>query len=196
LNYLAHIHLAHITQTSLLGNFMGDFVKGSDLGRLPTSLEQGVRLHRAIDTFTDQHTLVRDLKRAFPTNIRRMSGVVIDIYFDHLLCCYWQQYSDTPLNSMLATFYTALAETDVSLDGRFNDVKDGLLTYRWLHEYSQTEAVHRAFYQIEKRLGQRITFAELAIKFISQNKTEFDDVFVAFYPKLIEYCHSHSEQLS
>lgn len=188
MNYLAHIHLAHTTNTSLLGNFLGDFVKGSDLSHLPIELQKGVRLHRSIDSFTDSHACVVALRKGFPSNIRRMSGVVIDIYFDHLLCLHWKQYNSTDMSSMLDTFYDQLARNTVDIGGRFPDVKNGLLNYKWLHEYEQKEAVVRAFHQIEKRLGYRVTFANDAADFIDQNDIEIRHAFSQFYPQLVKYC--------
>ncbi|MFT4652846.1 MAG: acyl carrier protein phosphodiesterase [Kangiellaceae bacterium] len=190
MNYLAHIHLAHITNTSLLGNFLGDFVKGSDLGYLSPELSRGVRLHRAIDTFTDQHVLVRQLKKQFPSSIRRMSGVTIDIYFDHLLSLYWCKYNANTIHYVLDKFYAELTNNDISLAGRFSEVKQGLLTYQWLHEYAQKEAVNRAFFQIEKRLNHRVRFAQESIDFIANNEQQFSVAFTQFYPALIDYCQS------
>ena len=83
MNYLAHIHLGYLSQTSLVGNFLGDFVKGSDLSHLNTALRQGVWLHRRIDTYTDQHTAIVELRNLFPKKLRRFSGIALDVYFDH-----------------------------------------------------------------------------------------------------------------
>ena len=188
MNYLAHIHLAHTTNTSLLGNFLGDFVKGSDLSHLPNDLQKGVRLHRNIDSFTDSHACVVSLRQGFPRNIRRMSGIVIDIYFDHLLSIHWEQYNKTDMPSVLHNFYEQLANTYLEMGGRFPDVKNGLLRYKWLHEYEQKEAVIRAFHQIEKRLNYRITFAKAAADFLESYEDEMHHAFSQFYPQLIKYC--------
>lgn len=188
MNYLAHIHLAHTTNTSLLGNFLGDFVKGSDLSHLPLDLQKGVRLHRSIDTFTDSHACVVSLRKGFPRNIRRMSGVVIDIYFDYLLSLNWAQYNNTDMTIMLAKFYEQLASTSLEIGGRFPEVKSGLLSYKWLHEYEQKETVIKAFKHIEKRLGYRITFANAAADFIEQYDAQLNQAFSQFYPQLMKYC--------
>ena len=188
MNYLAHIHLAHTTKTSLVGNFLGDFVKGSDLTHLPRDIQKGVRLHRSIDSFTDSHNCVEALRNTFPRSIRRMSGVVIDLYFDHLLSVHWEHYNTTPMSSMLAVFYQQLESSNTELGDRFSKVKIGLLQYKWLHEYDQKEAVIRAFYRIEMRLKHKVTFAAEASDFISQNHSEMSEAFSQFYPQLIRYC--------
>jgi hypothetical protein len=55
MNFLAHLHLAAHTGSSLTGNLLGDFIKGP----LPTGLadhfDEGIWLHRKIDAFTDAH---------------------------------------------------------------------------------------------------------------------------------------------
>lgn len=188
MNYLAHIHLAHTTNTSLVGNFLGDFVKGSDLTHLPSDIQKGIRLHRSIDSFTDSHDCVAALRSTFPRSIRRMSGVVIDIYFDHLLSRYWSQYNKATMSSILEEFYQQLERNSATVGGRFPEVKSGLLLYKWLHEYEQKDAVIRAFHQIEKRLKYKVTFANDAADFIDQNHNEMSQAFSHFYPQLISYC--------
>lgn len=171
-----------------MGNFLGDFVKGSDLTHLPSNIQQGIRLHRAIDSFTDSHNSVSTLRSIFPRNIRRVSGVVIDIYFDHLLSLHWEKYNNATMKSILDVFYDQLENTHAKVGGRFPEVKMGLLHYKWLHEYEQKNAVIRAFHQIEKRLKYKITFANEAADFIDQNHDEMSHVFNDFYPQLIGYC--------
>lgn len=195
MNYLAHIQLAYKTNTSLLGNFLGDFVKGNDLSHLPLDIQKGVRLHRNIDSFTDSHEIVLSLKKGFPRNIRRMSGVVIDIYFDHLLSLQWHQFNNSDMPTVLKLFYTQLANTPVFVEGRFVEVRKGLLKHQWLHDYRQKEAVIRAFYQIEKRLNFRIAFANEAVSFIDGFEDEMHDAFDQFYPKLINHCEALTSEI-
>ncbi|WP_338063738.1 ACP phosphodiesterase [Alteromonas flava] len=119
MNYLAHIHMAHVSQTSLVGNFLGDFVKGSDLTRFPHELQTGIRLHRAIDSYTDSHPVISQLREHFPPALRRMSGIIIDVYFDHLLCRHWSRIESTQLEHVLAKFYAEINTTNVQLNSRF-----------------------------------------------------------------------------
>jgi acyl carrier protein phosphodiesterase len=51
-NFLAHLYLAAPTDELLVGNLMGDFVKGrpeSLVGKFPDEVILGIRQHRAID---------------------------------------------------------------------------------------------------------------------------------------------------
>lgn len=187
MNYLAHIHLAHLSDTSKLGNFLGDFAKGSRLDHLPEDIQHGVRLHRSVDSYTDKHKDIISLREQFPAPLRRMSGVVIDIYFDHMLCTHWSKFNNLPLQHILAAFYHELQMRSVQVDGRFLAVKQGLLAHRWLADYHHRESCIRAFYQIEKRLKGRVYFAQRADIFIEQHHDAFEKTFLMFYPELIQY---------
>jgi acyl carrier protein phosphodiesterase len=195
MNYLAHIHLAHITDTSMLGNFFGDFVKGSDLSHLNNEHQLGVRLHRKIDGFTDGHAQVKALRGLFPKSIRRMSGVVIDIYFDHLLCANWARFNDRDLDKLLAHFYAEIEQYSDNISDRFEQVRHGLLRYRWLSDYQHAESCERSFLHIEKRLSNRVIFAHQATQFIQQNEHELHTGFLSFYPDLIAFSHAKVEAL-
>lgn len=187
MNYIAHIHQAHLTQSSLLGNFLGDFVKGTDLSTFTEDIQFGITLHRRIDTFTDNHSLIKQLRPLYPKSIRRMAGVITDIYFDHLLCRNFSQYSSTSLSALLEQFYDEVMHTNIDLQGRYFVVKQGLMKYKWLQEYEQEEACIRAFYQIEKRLNNKIEFAERGAKFLETYAEPLQTCFFEFYPQLTTY---------
>ena len=191
MNYLAHIHLAHLTQTSMLGNFLGDFVKGNDLSDFSSEIQQGIKLHRSIDTFTDSHEQVLYLKQQFPDTIRRMSGVVIDIYFDHLLCRHWHQFTDLSMDIVLPQFYAELSSHQLNVEGRFKAVEKGLLQHRWLADYVKRDSCMRAFNQIEKRLHHRISFADEANNHLSTHHDELERIFFSFYPELIKHAKAY-----
>ncbi len=65
MNYLAHLLLAEKSAQSLIGNLLGDFVKGSlekYKGVYSETIIKGIRTHRQVDDFTDKH---RIYKRSF-----------------------------------------------------------------------------------------------------------------------------------
>ncbi len=55
MNYLAHLHLADVANSDMLGNLLGDFAKGDPSKQYSQEIVQGIRLHRAIDKFVDTH---------------------------------------------------------------------------------------------------------------------------------------------
>jgi acyl carrier protein phosphodiesterase len=187
LNYIAHIHIGAFSQTSLLGNFLGDFIKGSQLDYLPPHIQQGVRLHRSVDTFTDTHPIVVGLKQQFPRNLRRMAGVVIDISFDHLLMRDWFAYNEQPFEPLFEKFYTELARFSLVDNKHYQTQAQRLLTHKWLHQYTQLDTCYQAFLSIERRLGGKILFADHAQHFLQHNLALFAANFKEFYPEVLDH---------
>lgn len=187
MNYIAHIHIGCHTQTSLLGNFLGDFVKGSQLQHLPFEIEQGIRLHRSIDVFTDSHPLVVELRQNFPRDIRRMAGVIIDIYFDYLLMQRWNDYSSIDAHKVFTQFYQQLEQFSLPNNFHFNKQAERLITHQWLSEYIHIETCYRAFLSIESRLKNRVIFAENAKSFILKHNEQLESSFEQFYPECLNH---------
>ena len=115
MNFLAHFHLAGPDGGLVAGGLEGDYFKGPLRGELPFDLERGIKLHRAIDAYTDGHRLVQQLRREFPPNLRRYAGILIDLSFDHYLSLHWSRFSDTPLADFNTCTYRTLAEHEASL---------------------------------------------------------------------------------
>jgi acyl carrier protein phosphodiesterase len=170
-----------------VGNFLGDFVKGSQLDYLPADIELGIRLHRSVDVFTDTHPLIVSLKDKFPAELRRMAGVVIDIYFDYLLMQNWDAYSKRHFDLIFEQFYTELELFSLKDNPKFSQQAQRLKTHRWLNEYSKLETCHRAFLSIETRLNHKIIFAEKAQCFVQQHALLLESTFEQFYPKCLEH---------
>lgn len=187
MNYIAHIHIGSHTQTSLLGNFLGDFVKGSQLQHLPFEIEQGIRLHRSIDVFTDSHPLIIELRQGFPKDIRRMAGVIIDIYFDYLLMQSWKQYSNAHFNTVFTQFYQQLEQFSLPDNTHFNNQAERLRTHQWLNEYLKIETCFRAFLSIESRLKNKVVFANKAQSFLLKYGDKLESSFQQFYPACLDY---------
>lgn len=97
MNYLAHLYLAKRDPGLLVGGFLGDFVKGQLNGEIPHNIERGIRLHRAIDRFTDHHPLMPACREVLPKGSRRVSGIIIDVVFDHFLALSWADFSEIDL---------------------------------------------------------------------------------------------------
>lgn len=98
MNYLAHCFLARQDEGLLLGGLLGDHVRGlRALLRYPPPVRSGIRLHRHIDRFTDQHAEVRALLQVFPKPFRRYAGIIVDVAFDHELARHWSRYADQPV---------------------------------------------------------------------------------------------------
>ena len=59
MNFLAHIYLSGEDQGITIGNFIADGIKGKKYLSYSEDMQKGILLHRSIDSFTDQHPVVR-----------------------------------------------------------------------------------------------------------------------------------------
>ena len=85
MNFLAHAYLSFGSPELLAGNMISDFVKGKKQFDYPAGIQKGIRLHRAIDSFTDEHPLVKEMKKPFAAHYGLYAGALVDVACDHLL---------------------------------------------------------------------------------------------------------------
>ena len=107
MNFLAHLHLADPDPGLMLGGIVADFARPPELAALPPEVQDGVRLHRMIDGFTDSHPVVRGSVARIAEKYHWFSGIVIDIYYDHILARL-TLYSLEKLESFASRAYVAL----------------------------------------------------------------------------------------
>ena len=85
MNYLAHAYLSFEITDITVGNMISDFVKGKQKLDYPAAIQQGITLHRAIDSFTDSHAVTRQAKSYFKEAYGLYAGPLVDVAYDHFL---------------------------------------------------------------------------------------------------------------
>jgi acyl carrier protein phosphodiesterase len=191
MNYLAHLHLADISSTHLAANLAGDFAKGN-IEHHPKHLQQGIWLHRQIDTVTDSHEIIRDLLSLFPKESRRVAPVLIDLSFDHFLAYYWEEYHHQSLADFIKKAYDSLATT-AELPEKLQLIAPKIIDQDWLSSY-QTK---KGLFQAVKGVSQRLSKPELfnhATKDIDKLYVEIEIAFRTFYPQLMAYSRIYSRK--
>ncbi len=99
MNFLAHLFLSGNNAEIMVGNFIGDFVRGKNFHeQYSPSIALGIELHREIDEFTDNHSVVLESKKRLRPKYRHYSPVIIDMFYDHVLAKNWSAHSTTPLD--------------------------------------------------------------------------------------------------
>ncbi|HRO35453.1 ACP phosphodiesterase, partial [Thauera sp.] len=109
MNFLAHAWLAGESPALVVGGVFGDWVKGPLPGTLPADLARGVALHRAIDAFAETHPAFRASRARMSVARRRYAGVLVDIFWDHLLARDWALHGEGALAPYCAGVYRQLA---------------------------------------------------------------------------------------
>lgn len=193
MNFLAHFHLAWPDRGLIAGGLEGDYYKGPLRGELDRDVERGVKLHRAIDGYTDKHSTIVDLRRQFPPGLRRYAGILIDIAFDHYLTSHWSRYSNIPLGEFNASIYQVLVEHETLLSTDCLKMVNRIVDYDVLNRYHEWEAVTAT----ATRVGERFRRGNPLLKVhreMEPLRQPLESAFLAFYPELLEFSFSCQQQ--
>ena len=184
MNHFAHLVLAQPTVESTVGNLLGDFARGVDTGALPAPVRAGLFNHRAVDRFTDGHALVQEMKRSFSRRRRRFAGIALDIYFDHLLMQYWEQFERRPLDEAIAGFYRRMQVGRGLMPGEnMRRVTQRMIDYDWFGSYRELDAVAESLDRVAARIRFENRF-DNAIEDLQRNDDLIREGFLEFYPQL------------
>lgn len=183
MNHLAHALLAGDDDLRRLGGLMGDFVHGQPDPALPAGVVTGIRLHRAIDVYTDSHPQVAAARTLLPPPYRRYGGILLDMWFDHLLARDFPRWSEQALAPYSDGVRGLLYRYEPLLP-------PGLLRFRHYMEahalpagYARPEELGAALDGISHRLSRSNPVAE-AMPVLQGLERPLQAHFEAFFPEL------------
>lgn len=187
MNYLAHIYLSGTDPQKQVGNFIGDAVKGSSYNNYPPTIREGILLHRAIDSFTDNHPIIKETIGSLRPHFGRYSAILLDIYFDYLLASRFSEFSAVSLKKFARRFYFALIRNRRHLPDRIKRFMWHFIGSNRLNKYATTEGIRES-------LGIMVHYKNIAIspdeaiRYLTEHETELLAVFRPFFTELQGYC--------
>jgi len=192
LNYLAHIFLSGNDYQLQLGNFIGDFVKGSQFSAYPERIKQGIILHRKIDSFTDSHIKVKETINILRPAFGRYSGIIADMYFDYFLAINFSTYSSQKSLYLFAhKFYFFTLLNYNQLPDRVKKFIFHFISSNRLYKYSTLDGLKRSLEIMSYHKIPAID-PDKTITFLIENKDELESKFHLFFPELMEYVKTES----
>jgi acyl carrier protein phosphodiesterase len=194
-NFLAHFHLAWPDEGLVAGGLEGDYYKGPLRGELPDDIERGVRLHRAVDAYTDSHPLIAQLRRDLPGDLRRYAGILIDLSFDHFLSKHWENYCDIPLAQFNAGVYRSLQNREHALSCGSRRMLARLVEYDILGLYLDWDTVPASAARIGQRLRRSNPLADIGPR-LDPARGTLERAFLSFYPDLLAFSARQLETLN
>lgn len=193
MNHLAHLFLSQSDIDLLTGNFIADHIKGNKISPFSEGVKRGIMMHRAIDTFTDQHALVMESKRRLYPKYHKYAAVLIDLFYDHILARNWNTYS--PLS--LANFSGAAYKMLKSQEGVFPEKSKLVLHYMsindWLSGYATIEGMGKALIGISKRAKFNSKMDEAIVE-LERDFSLYEKEFTPFFKELFQYTQDWLEQ--
>jgi len=185
-NFLAHLLLSDDFGPVMVGNFMGDFVKGKQVEQYPPAVQRGIWLHRTIDQFTDTHAVVRQSKERLRPRFRHYAGVVSDMFYDHYLAVSWEQYGPNTLEEFTQKAYQVLQGARKQMPTRAQFMLPYMIQHDWLVSYREIEGIRRSLTGMARRTGFR-SGMEHAHEELKEQYEAYANDFHAFFPDLVQH---------
>ena len=194
MNFLAHIYLSGNNEGVTIGNFIADGIKGRNYKKYPLQIQKGILLHREIDTYTDQHPIVRKSTARLHDNYSHYSGVIVDILYDHFLAKNWDNYHEQPLDEYIQNFYKLLRSDFDILPSRIQQMMPYMISDNWLLSYATVPGISKILVQMNRRTNN-ISKMNFAVIELEQYYSEFEDEFTSFFTELKSFTSNKLLQL-
>jgi acyl carrier protein phosphodiesterase len=183
MNFLAHLALSSPHEQLMLGNFLGDLVSNRELQDLQPAVAAGVRMHRQIDWFTDQHPATRQsIARLRPVH-GKYAPVVVDVFYDYLLSCAWKKWYVQPLEEFHEYAYKVLLEQLSLIPLRLHSQVEAMVADRWLRHYTSIEGIGHTFMRLQRRVSQPALIDGVG-ESLREQQAELMLDFETFYPAI------------
>lgn len=154
MNFLFHMLLSGDDEELLVGNFMGDFVKGNLNDRFPSRISQGIFLHRRIDSFASQNELFQRSRKRLDPHYGLYRPVLVDLFYDHLLTMEWGNWSDEPLAGYIARTRRVIARHKEILPERLQPLVPYIFD-EMIPLYAEVSGIGRALERMSRRVKRR-----------------------------------------
>lgn len=182
MNFLAHSYLS-FSEEQLVGNMTADFVKNRDVARLPESIQKGIKLHRAIDTFTDTHPLIHEAKAPFRPLVRLYSGAFVDVAFDYFLANDTTENSQREWQEHSQRVYAVLRRYEEFLPEVFKKVLDKMQQDDWLYNYRNEWGIEYSFRNVVNKAQFLDKTTNVFPAFLA-NKDFLREKYEIFFPEI------------
>ncbi|MES3020959.1 MAG: ACP phosphodiesterase [Pseudomonadota bacterium] len=171
----------------MVGALLGDFAKADVSALYPPEVAQEIMLHRQIDRFTDSHPIVRAALNSFAAPHRRFAGIILDVFYDHMLTRRWAAYSVLPQREFVARFYRALAAHESMLPERLRGIMHMMIEQDWLGSYEELSGVELAVRRISQRLSRNGHLLRDGLGDLRDNYGPIAAGFDEFFPELMQF---------
>lgn len=186
MNFLAHLHLASLANSSLLGNLLADFVRGNPDGLYSDIIVSGIRMHRRVDVMTDSLPEVKIARSYFRQDFRRVAPITLDVMWDHFLSRHW----DTLVPEISLEDFIDQCQRDIEpqlpeMPERFQNLNAWLWQERWMQRYAALPFIGNVLTGMASR-RPKLSALEGSFHDLELNYDALEQLFWQFYPQMMQ----------
>ena len=186
MNFLAHLFLSGEPGELMIGNFIADSVKGGAMNKYTEGIQKGIKLHRAIDSFTDSHPEMLKSKERLRTRYKKYAPVITDIFYDHFLAIAWQDYAVVTLREYTNRVYAYLNLHYMVFPERTKQFYQYMIKHDILFAYTTIEGIEKVMQGMSRR-AHFISGMETATEELLKGYDSFKREFNSFFSDLQEH---------
>jgi acyl carrier protein phosphodiesterase len=195
MNYLAHAYLSFNNPDILAGNMISDYIKGKKQFDYPPAVQNGIKLHRAIDHFTDTHAATQELKSFFRPQYRLYSGAFADVVYDHFLAVDTTEFiTETELKTFAESTYQVLESYTALFPIPFQKMFPYMKEYNWLYNYRHTWGIEKSFGGVVRRSAY-LSESAIAFEIFNAHYKSMQACYNIFFPDLKKFSFKKMDEL-
>lgn len=191
MNYLGHAYLSYGKPELLVGNLLGDYVKGSKiLDTFPAGIKEGILLHRKIDEYTDKHIANSLAKNYFRADYQLYAGAFVDTLYDHYLANDPRHFnSEKELEIFAAQTYKTIQEYWEIIPEQAKVPFHNMIQQNWLYNYRTVKGIQKAFDGLVRK-AEHLSDSSAAYRISIQHYYELNQRYYEFIDDVEKYVKS------
>ena len=196
MNYLAHAYLSFNHPEILVGNMISDHVKGKAQYDYSPGILAGIKLHRAIDDFTDQHPVTKEMMQIFRPVYRLYSGAFVDIVYDYCLANDVSQFKNQEALFQFSQETYALLQPYIEIfPAKFQRMFPYMVSQNWLYHYGSDQGMRNSFQGMAPRAAY-LSESQGALELFLEHKVFFQKEYHLFFNSVKTFAtHTMAELL-
>jgi len=190
MNFLAHLVLSPKETDFISGNIAADFLKGPDRKFASKGVQNGISMHRFVDQFTDTHVLVKTSKDRVKNHFRLLSGVLIDVFYDHFLAKDFELIANISLEEFCEYIYETLEKNISELPPKLQQFVPVMIRENILFSYRRLAGIQTALTRINLRITKKFSVG-LAMAILNDLYEFLENDFRQYFPCAINVTESY-----
>lgn len=194
MNLVAHQLLSFDIEKVRIGNFLGEFVRGKNYEKFEPTIARGIILHRNIDFYTDNHSLVKQATSYFSSSQGKFAPIIVDVIFDYFLIKNWHLYNQIEYAEFTEDTYSLLKNYTHLYTDLIINYLDTMIFENWFKRYESLDGIELTLSEISKR-AKFSNHIQTSIKELYLNEDKLEQIFLNFFEDLQKFAKNRLHNL-